>query len=551
MFLVVVETQRVKGYLFASRILRETRGASLLLDRLNRDEAQKLARKCRGEVVYLGGGSGRVTFERRKDAEDFVRKLRDLYRTEARDARISVELVEREAGEGFVSWMSRGVERSRLSKRAPREPVPLIGGRWLRPCTSCGERPAESVPGRDVQGDHRLCVACRQKRDEAGKLYREAKGNLDRGVPVPKAHRLKNDRPGSVLATLAEKAEERFGGARLLLPKDFENIGERSRPRNYFAFLYADGNRMGETIRSMGEQFSKTNEEEAKRAYTAFSEIVDQATREAAVEAVLSEVEVSEEKARKGERAVLVPAEMVVAGGDDLILVVPAQSGLAVAARFVEEYEKRTRSLQEKWKADGRLSQLLMEEPMTISAGVVLAHASYPASQLLELALELMKIAKRRAADLADEGKLEGTVDFLVLHESGSEGIKRRRKEEYRSELPTRLPVYLTERPYTAAELRRLCEQIRALKASSVPRTKLKALYSVLFRSPLEAQFEALRIKDRLQATGDLEGEQGKALAELAALDRFPFRERPDSWSTPLTELIEAFDFVPEKVPGA
>jgi hypothetical protein len=40
--LVVIETQRVKGYLFASPILRETRGASLLLDQLNRTETKKL-----------------------------------------------------------------------------------------------------------------------------------------------------------------------------------------------------------------------------------------------------------------------------------------------------------------------------------------------------------------------------------------------------------------------------------------------------------------------------------------------------------------------------
>ncbi len=43
--LVVIETQRVKGYLFASRLLRETRGASLLLDRLNRIEAREQAER--------------------------------------------------------------------------------------------------------------------------------------------------------------------------------------------------------------------------------------------------------------------------------------------------------------------------------------------------------------------------------------------------------------------------------------------------------------------------------------------------------------------------
>ena len=54
---------------------------------------------------------------------------------------------------------------------------------------------------------------------------------------------------------------------------------------------------------------------------------------------------------------------------------------------------------------------------------------------------------------------------------------------------------------------------------SAVPRTKLKALYSVLFRSPLEAQFEGLRIQERLKAlwprwTDALEGLEPMTMEE-------------------------------------
>jgi hypothetical protein len=51
--LVVIETQRLKGYLFASPFLRETRGASLLLDRLNRQQTRSLLDRTEGEPVYL------------------------------------------------------------------------------------------------------------------------------------------------------------------------------------------------------------------------------------------------------------------------------------------------------------------------------------------------------------------------------------------------------------------------------------------------------------------------------------------------------------------
>lgn len=60
----------------------------------------------------------------------------------------------------------------------------------------------------------------------------------------------------------------------------------------------------------------------------------------------------------------------------------------------------------------------------------------------------------------------------------------------------------------------------------------------------MQAQFEALQVKERLKATGDLTaGSPLKALVD--ELSRFPFREvSNDKWTTPLSELIELYDFV-------
>jgi hypothetical protein len=95
-FLVVIETQRVKGYLFASPKLRETRGASLLLDRLNRRETQAVLDRTGGRAIYLGGGSGKVLFEDGEEARDFSNQILDLYRQNAWSVRVSAEVVERE-----------------------------------------------------------------------------------------------------------------------------------------------------------------------------------------------------------------------------------------------------------------------------------------------------------------------------------------------------------------------------------------------------------------------------------------------------------------------
>ena len=547
-FLAVIETQRVKGYLFASPILRETRGASLLLDRLNRQKTQTLLKRTGGRLIYLGGGSGRALFPSRAQADDFAREVVNLYREETWNARVSVEVLERNDGESFPAWVARGVAESRKNKLSRTEAIPLLGGRWLRPCTSCGREPAEWIPKPDVQGPHQLCRSCLAKREQIRSFYRGVKGDLDRLIPIPPAAALQRDWPDYVLTTLAAAVEREPGeGTRTLLPRDFNHIGARSRPRNYFALIYADGNRMGETIRAMAEIFP--GDEEAQQAYCSFSAIVDRSTREAAVEAVLAELGTEEMETDESGPARLVAAEFVIAGGDDLILVVPAHAALGVAERFITGFQRKSIELQEEAIAAGELARRFACGGLTTSAGIVISHASYPASQLVELAADLMKSAKRKAADRDRNPEGHGTLDFMVVHESGTESVKERRKE-YEGKLPTGRPVRRTERPYTAGEVAKLRERILALKESGVPRGKLKALYASLFRSPVEAQYEAARIRERLVATGS--DQRSAALGTLLEeLCLFPFRESEGGWSTPLSELIEMYDFIHSPEMGA
>jgi hypothetical protein len=73
-----------------------------------------------------------------------------------------------------------------------------------------------------------------------------------------------------VLTTLVETVGRRFEReGQTLVPQDFNQIADHSRPRNYVGFIYADGNRVGECIPSMGMQFPDDND--AKQAYKAFS----------------------------------------------------------------------------------------------------------------------------------------------------------------------------------------------------------------------------------------------------------------------------------------
>lgn len=121
---------------------------------------QRPERYCNGEEVYLGGGSGRILFDKKGDAENFAQKVRALYQQETANARVSVEAAERREGESFPDWMARGVRESQRNKLARVKAPPLVAGWWIRPCTSCGVASPEQDPLPDVQGNHELCISC-------------------------------------------------------------------------------------------------------------------------------------------------------------------------------------------------------------------------------------------------------------------------------------------------------------------------------------------------------------------------------------------------------
>ncbi|MBF8276365.1 MAG: hypothetical protein HW390_1438 [Candidatus Brocadiaceae bacterium] len=417
-FLVVIETQKVKSYLFASPIMRETRGGSVLLDALNRKETKRILQELghvRYEEIYLGGGSGRVLFENKHDAEKFKKEVLELYRRETTNARVSVEIVERINDESFAEWVSRGVMMTQQNKLGRVEGVPVLAGRWIRPCTSCGSEPAEMTLSE--HREHWLCRACSLKRENVNGLYKEIKPTK-RGSKVLKsssALALKYT-DNFIFSTLAKYNEE--ANCQVFLPQDFDDIGQFSRPSNYMGFIYADGNRMGETIKEIGRLFPK--DEDAKRAYKAFSEIVDQATREAAVEVILKVVDFEEWKTADGMYR-SIPAEFIMAGGDDLMLAVPSHNAMDVAVLFIERFQEKTKQLQEDYVKNGKLPKPFAEKGLTTSAGVVIAHTNYPISDLMSLAGELMKIAKKKSAELLHtQGCETGTLDFLALTEAGS-----------------------------------------------------------------------------------------------------------------------------------
>jgi hypothetical protein len=544
-FLVVIETLKDKSYLFASPWLMETRGASVLLDLINRRETKKIPKELgitAYERIYTGGGSGRFLFASEMDAERFMLAVLERYRGKTVNARVAVEMLERKAAQSLLEWVSEGVHLARHAEDRRPKGAPAASGQRVRPCSACGSEPAETtfVEHRD----HRLCPACSVKRNEADKLTSKLKPRRKRYWPLESAHNLARQRSNKFIFTNLAQYNEQEGYS-VYLPRDFATIGAASRPSNTMGFIYAKGNRLGEVVRNLGSICR--NDDEARKAYRALCEITDKATRDAAVEAVLECVDIR----TVNDRDHLIPAEFIMAGGAELLLAVPAHNAVDVAIHFMRAFRQKTAELQQHYIDKHELTALFAPKGLSTSAGIVLSRVHHPARDLLGLAGALLQSARERSAALAPQlprgepdGEETGALDFMVFSPAGSEPVKERHRKADQGNPLEPKTILLTERPYTTTEAERFLQTIRALKAEKVPGSRLKALHDAVFQGPLQAQREALAIKERLKAAGNLP--EGSTLEKLlAGLTRLPFRENSDgTWSTPLTEIFEIYDFI-------
>src|ERR1022692_3634800 len=87
--LVSFDTDRIKGYVFGTDKLKEIRGASAILDGLNRVEMENIAEKIglKYKTIYANGGSGMFLIDGDKaSAERFGQEVKREYHKQTHDS---------------------------------------------------------------------------------------------------------------------------------------------------------------------------------------------------------------------------------------------------------------------------------------------------------------------------------------------------------------------------------------------------------------------------------------------------------------------------------
>ncbi|MBX9256497.1 type III-B CRISPR-associated protein Cas10/Cmr2 [Desmonostoc muscorum CCALA 125] len=288
-------------------------------------------------------------------------------------------------------------------------------------------------------------------------------------------------------------------------------IGDASTPSGFVAYIYADGNNMGGYI-----QKKIQNPEDYKR----FSRDIFDATEKSVYAALTEHLEPHKlnpnlQAERKSTKEVWIhPFEILTIGGDDVMLIVPADKALAIAKTIGEEFERILLNKGQRYElAKGYNPELVhryheqgkkfdsKQSVLSMSTGVLITAEDTPIYYAEKLTNQLLKSAKKRAKDLKKENKYYvGTVDFLVMKSVTmiSSNINEFRSNGLTKSGNGKQKLKLYAAPYTLYELGGLLETAKVLKNADFPKSQLYQIRSLLERGKQTAILNYRYFKVRL-----------------------------------------------------
>ena len=463
-FVIVVDTPSIKRYVFGTDPLNEIRGASAWLDRLNRVGMEQCLReylgRARVEPIYANGGSAQFLV-RQCDETKIKKACTSMVQHIRKQTGGEVRIVYGIAPLKDEGTYQAAVRMAHFQLRCQREFATTHRSASLMPamkeCASASHLPAAHIVDQGA-GDAAILSKASSQKDRHGRdarrhgLWAKWMRYLGQTEPWP--------------------AEEQWDKLRC---ESLTDIGERSSRRNYIGVVYADGNAMGKIVQAL----------DRSETFRQFSQIVDESIREACFTALSQISQPDVERVRKAlkENCRFEPlaAEIMLLGGDDLLVVVPANRALNFALQVTEAFERLT---QEKIAAlqDAKTQRFFRDQlgdrGFTISCGVAIAKSNYPFYLSLDLAEQLLKNAKRQNSHYPQpEAQRAARIDFHVVAGANSHALQKVRETTYQVSTDSSAPRTL--RPLSRSQLETLRDAVQELhNVGNVgfPRSKLHEL---------------------------------------------------------------------------
>ncbi|MEC4685205.1 MAG: hypothetical protein VST71_05675 [Nitrospirota bacterium] len=491
-YLILLDTDKIHDYVFATNKLKEITGASALIDELVLHEIPSCTESFKFQVIFSNGGTSLIRAANTSDdeVERFINQIKNKFYELTETGTITCVWASYNARE-FTEVRDELYRKLKDKKLSNDKIHDLISSPFLKFCTHCGIRKAE----KDYESNTFICPSCLKKILE-GEKEKKTKYNIR---SVTKGRR-------SIYSYFFEKD----GNA--AFPKDLSEIGAASTPSNYIGFIYADGNQVGEKLK----QIKSENE------YRRFSDMLDRTTKESAVETAMECFGSSNKY----------PMEFILAGGDDLIMVVPGNMALPVAVKFCDKFQDKSRNDKD-------------PNDITTSVGLVISHSTYPVKSLLRLSESLLKAAKEKGWKEKTGTQSDSMINFMIV--KGSMLRPNAWKEDYIYKSYEGTKMNLTLKPYRTDEIKRLLSFIQSLKRAGMPGSKLKVIREILLKDKAQSVLEFCQLLSRLKGNGDVL-DVIFSIDKDFNLDFMPWKKEGSEFYTPFLDIVELYDFISPEV---
>ncbi|MEM7344672.1 MAG: hypothetical protein AAF485_10540 [Chloroflexota bacterium] len=568
--LLAADTDQTQTYVMESARLPEIRGASNQL----RDANERLAQKIRQAIGYtksdedpiiFAGGGGLLALLPTQLAAEVQPALEALFPRRTTVATVTVDwraitpqmvlqtgYPQNEAAPfgTLVQWASTWLNR----RKENRAITPFVEALPFEArCNSCYVRPVDPST-LTAYPDEPICRVCHDKRAFRGRDYwfRHFQKHLD-SFPAQRNLYYEGGQPFPRLDDY-DDIQARW------TPQDLTEISAaasiKGAKTSYVGFIYLDGDSMGSSFERIKtpHQFRQLSQTVTAATQLAVMRILANHLHPAWVapsnSRAIEQLPPQSQQDQQG-RMRIHPFEIITLGGDDIILIVPADKALPIALDIIKQFQADMAELL----AKTQLPAEIKDEPFTLSGGVVLASDHNPVRILNDLAEALKKQAKKKRKQGEQS---EGCLDFMILKSADlieSDLSQLRDNYPYMLDLAGQPKMNLLKRPYYGSTLTNLWDKLIHLRRAGFSNSQMHALAEALLQGRSESSLFYL-----YQEARDRKGLQ-KHLSEAIMLAhgltaetaqghplpwfKLPTKLGEDSYQTALWDLAELYDFIP------
>lgn len=375
---------KTKKYIMENNDIKCLRGSSYLLDNINRHRIPQYFEKnyIKESIIYCGGGNVLAIIP--DDTNNISNILEEIYnevtlvaqnafityKTTLRDIlfdytntikKIEEELEDRKKLKLYINIdPAQGDINNGLYDKEYRielsDSVKKLPDNGKDICKKCNIRDAHYSFYTSGEDTH-LCLSCLHK--------------VKAGIFA------KDDYHDQFQKIYSCNGKGKYGGKKV---EGLDEIGSFS-DKNYMAVIYGDGNNFGNLIKNIKSIYEMMY----------FSRKTELAAYKATL-AAINETYKNENKE--------IPLEIIALGGEDIFLIVPAKGSLSLASKLIEVFDEEFKDISSNvYNA-------------TMSIGVVISKYTTPIRNMFEIALTLLKKAKKYSKQI---NGMKGTLSFIVL----------------------------------------------------------------------------------------------------------------------------------------